>query len=193
MHDPSLSPTPLPAWFPQPAPSLSSKLCSAEQPEGHSSPHHPHPLRQSRFGSPLFPHLPPGWEIWDLCVLWALYLTRVCPAAPAPHGAGGCRQQGCRRVREPSAGGGEPDSGHARSASSSQAAREGGPRRQTSRISAVTSRGQRQQCRSASFRWCSRCSPWPAGAAPGQGPHPEHPWINPPRRRSQAGGGRTPS
>lgn len=104
MHDPSLSPTPLPAWFPQPAPSLYSKPCSAEQPEGHSSPHHPHPLRQSRFGSPPFPHLPPEWEIWDLCVLWALYLTRVCPAAPAPHGAGGCRQQGS--VREPSVGAG---------------------------------------------------------------------------------------
>lgn len=111
---------------------------------------------------------------------------RTCPARSRGMQTAGLGE-GAQR------GGGEPDSGHARSASSSQAAGEGGPRRQTSRISAVTSRGQRQQCRSASFRWCSRCSPWPAGAAPGQGPHPEHPWINPPRRRSQAGGGRTPS
>lgn len=158
-----------------PIPPLSSKLCSPEQPEGHSSSHHPHPLYQYRFASPLFPHLPLGWEIWDLCVLWALYLKRVCTAAPAAHGAGGWRRQG-----SVSMGGGEAGSGHARSASSSQAAREGGPRRQTSRISAVTSRGQRQQCRSASLRWCSRCRPRPAEAGPGQGPLPEHAWINPP-------------
>lgn len=126
-----------------------------------------------------------------MSVLWALYLRRVCPAAPAPHGAGGCSRQGS--VREPSVGGGEAGSGHAKSASSSQAAGEGGPRRQTSRISAVTSRGQRRQCRSASLRWCSRCRPWPAGAAPGQGPRPEHAWINPPRRGFSPGEGRIPS
>lgn len=174
---PLWSPIPVPAWFPK----LAQPLPYAQSPTQPSSqrdipaPTTPHPFCQICI--PTAPALSSG--MGDKGFVRALGVVpkaglsrRTCPARSrgmevaglGEHGGRGAGQRPCQERFL------------------LQAAREGGPRRQTSRISAVTSRGRRQQCRSASLGWCSRCHPRPAGAGPGEGPRPEYAWIKPTQR-----------